>query len=101
MKENNKSLKSNLQKLDNHEISPAEYADIPELPEDFFIKGQCYRNSTPVKRTTHDKQKKTAKSRLTIRLNNEVIDFFKNQGNGWQGSINDILQQHVDLHHIA
>ncbi|MBT4289988.1 MAG: BrnA antitoxin family protein [Deltaproteobacteria bacterium] len=101
MKKNKTGLKSNLQKVDNHEISTGDYADIPELPEDFFVKGQLYQNGKPLERRTRGKQKNPTKKQLTIRLNNEVIDFFKNQGNGWQTRINDILQKYVDSHHIA
>jgi len=38
------------------------------------------------------------KRSTTIRLNAEVLDFFKAHGKGWQTKINDILQQYVDLH---
>ncbi len=98
MKENNNGLKSNLQKIDNHKISPAEYNEIPELPEEFFTKGQLYLNGKQVERRVRGRQKKPTKKQLTIRLNNEVIDFFKDQGNGWQTRINDILQRYVDSH---
>ena len=101
MKENSSGLKSNLRKVDNHKISPSEYADIPELPKDFFTKGQLYQNGKPVERRGRGKQRKPTKKQLTIRLNNEVIDFFKDQGNGWQTRINDILQKYVDSQHIV
>jgi uncharacterized protein (DUF4415 family) len=101
MKENNTGLKSNLQKVDNHKIGPAEYSDIPELPEEFFTKGQLYKNGEPIERRVRGKQKEPTKKQLTIRLNKEVIDFFKDQGNGWQTRINEILQKYVDSHHIV
>ena len=47
MKENSAGLKSNLKKVDSHATSPAEYAEIPELPEEIFIDGQRYRNGKP------------------------------------------------------
>lgn len=47
MKENSAGLKSNLRKIDSHPISPAEYAEIPELTEEFFTDGQRYRNGKP------------------------------------------------------
>ena len=36
------------------------------------------------------------KKSTTIRLNAEVLDFFKSQGKGWQTRINDILQKYVN-----
>ncbi|MFP3911843.1 MAG: BrnA antitoxin family protein [Desulfobacteraceae bacterium] len=41
-------------------------------------------------------QKTPTKKSTTIRLNAEVIEFFKAQGNGWQTKINDVLQEYVD-----
>lgn len=41
------------------------------------------------------------KKSITIRLNAEVLDFFKAHGKGWQTKINDILQKYVDLHHTS
>ena len=41
------------------------------------------------------------KKQLTIRLNNEVIEFFKSQGKGWQTKINDALQEYVKTHKVA
>ena len=54
MKENNAGLKSNLKKIDSHAISPAEYTEIPELPEEFFTDGQLYRNGKPVERRSRE-----------------------------------------------
>ncbi len=101
MKESNAGLKSNLRKVDQHSISPDEYSEIPELPKEFFQKGQLYKNGMPVERRTRGKQKRPTKKQLTIRLNGEIIDFFKAQGKGWQTEINDILQKYVNSHHTA
>ena len=36
------------------------------------------------------------KKSTTIRLNAEVLDFFKAHGKGWQTKINDVLQDYVE-----
>ena len=36
------------------------------------------------------------KQSTTIRLNAEVLEYFKAQGRGWQTRINDVLQEYVD-----
>ncbi|MBL0701209.1 MAG: BrnA antitoxin family protein [Desulfosarcina sp.] len=41
------------------------------------------------------------KQSLTIRLNPEVLYFFKSQGKGWQTRINDTLQNYVNSHRTA
>ncbi len=96
MKGNSAGLKSNLQKVDEHIISKAEYEEIPELSEDFFTKGQLYRDGKPVKRG----RPKSANPKVstTIRLNSEIVTFFKASGNGWQTRINDALLEYVRRH---
>ena len=46
-------------------------------------------------------QKASVKDRITIRLNHEVVGFFKTQGKGWQTKINDVLQDYVNSHHVV
>jgi uncharacterized protein (DUF4415 family) len=98
MKEKNAGLKSNLQKVDHHPLGATDYADIPELPDAFFTDGQLYRNGKPAERRSRGKQKDPVKKQLTIRLNCEVVDFFKSQGNGWQSNINKALLEYIKTH---
>ncbi len=98
MKEKNTGLKSNLEKIDQHQISASEYDEVPELPEAFFTEGQLYQDGKPVERRTRGKQKSPTKEQLTIRLNKEVVTYFKSQGRGWQTRVNEVLQAYVDSH---
>ena len=43
-------------------------------------------------------QKAPTKKQLTIRLNREVVDYFKLQGSGWQTKINDVLIDYIKSH---
>ncbi|MEE8430534.1 MAG: BrnA antitoxin family protein [Candidatus Desulfatibia sp.] len=43
-------------------------------------------------------QKKPTKKQLTIRLNQEVVEYFKLQGKGWQTKINEVLTDYVHSH---
>ncbi len=45
--------------------------------------------------------KSDPKKQLTIRLNSEIVEFFKAYGQGWQTRINEILQKHVDSHRVT
>ena len=38
------------------------------------------------------------KKQLTLRLNREVVDYFKLQGKGWQTKINDVLVEYINSH---
>jgi uncharacterized protein (DUF4415 family) len=39
-----------------------------------------------------------AKRQMTIRLDGDVIDWFKAQGKGYQTRMNAVLRQYMDLH---
>ena len=41
-------------------------------------------------------QKKPTKKQLTIRLNQEVVEYFKLEGKGWQTKINEVLADYVN-----
>ena len=41
------------------------------------------------------------KKQLTLRLNGEVVDYFKLQGKGWQTKINDVLLDYIHSHNEA
>ncbi len=43
-------------------------------------------------------QKEPTKKQLTIRLNQEVVEYFKLQGEGWQTKINEVLTDYVHSH---
>jgi uncharacterized protein (DUF4415 family) len=43
-------------------------------------------------------QIKPTKKQLTIRLNQEVVEYFKLQGKGWQTKINEVLADYVSSH---
>ena len=101
MRENGSGLKSNLNQVDKHKLDSSDYSDIPELPEEFFTRGQLYRNGASIERRTRGKQKRPTKRQLTIRLDSEIVDFFKNQGKGWQTKINEILHKYVDSQYHA
>ncbi len=41
-------------------------------------------------------KKANPKKSTTIRLDPEILDFFKARGKGWQTEINNVLQDYVD-----
>jgi len=99
MKKKSASLKSNLNKVDQHKIGKKDYEDIPELPQEFFTKGQLYKDGKQIKRRVRGKQKRPVKILKSIRFDPEVIDFFQKEvGNGWQTELNNILVAHVKNH---
>jgi uncharacterized protein (DUF4415 family) len=66
-----------LAKLDDADIDTS---DIPELDEDFFRRAEL---RVPVKQA------------VTIRLDADVVEWFKGQGAGYQTRINQLLRQYM------
>lgn len=58
-------------------------SDIPELDADFFQRAQL---RVPVKQA------------VTIRLDADVLEWFKGQGTGYQTRINQLLRQYMQAH---
>ena len=56
-------------------------SDIPELDDAFF------REAVPWP---------TNKKQITLRLDPEVLDFFKAQGRGYQTAINKVLRRYIE-----
>lgn len=59
---------------------PIDTSDIPELDDDFFRQAEL---RLPAKQT------------VTIRLDADVLAWFKDQGSGYQTRINQLLRQYM------
>lgn len=77
-----KFIKSDLARLDNMTDADIDYSDIPPLDADFFGKATI----TLPKR----------KDSITLRLDHEVLSYFKRQGKGYQTFINAVLKTYVE-----
>jgi uncharacterized protein (DUF4415 family) len=69
-----------LAKMSDEEIDTSE---IPELGADFFQRAEL---RVPVKQA------------VTIRLDADVLEWFKGQGTGYQTRINQLLRQYMRAH---
>lgn len=72
-----------LQKMTDHEI---DYSDIPPTDAKFLKKAQVVL--PPVK--TH----------LSLRLDEDIVEWFKRQGAGYQTKINAVLRSYVQVHSL-
>jgi uncharacterized protein (DUF4415 family) len=75
---NKRSIKSDLARIDRMKDSEIDYSDIPRLDEAFLKKATM---PWP-----------PAKKQLTIRLDEDVLDWLKGHGKGYQTRINRILR---------
>ena len=92
---------SNKQKKDALEATA-----FPPVGGDFIWDGEDEDDRPLTKQEMYEGIRKTGgrpksanpKKLTTIRLDAEVLDFFKGQGKGWQTRINAILQDYVASH---
>jgi len=78
---NKQSSRTDWDKLATQEDDAIDTSDIPELDEAFFATA-----------TLHVPMKKP----VTIRLDADVLDWFKSQGKGYQTKINTLLRRYME-----
>lgn len=63
-------------------------SDIPEVPPEQFARAIVRRGLKPVRR----------KAQVTLRIDSEVIEWFRARGRGYQTRINSILKAYRNAH---
>ena len=71
-----RSLRSDLAKVADHVIEPAEYDELPELTADMLARGRVNKGGRPVSLNP--------KKLISIRLPEDVIAKWRATGPGWQ-----------------
>jgi uncharacterized protein (DUF4415 family) len=74
-----------LQTMPDNEI---DLSDSPELTPEIFARAIVRRGLQPVLR----------KSQLTLRLDQDVLEWFRQQGQGYQTQINALLRAYMNAH---
>ncbi|MFF7061308.1 BrnA antitoxin family protein [Pseudomonas sp. NPDC008258] len=75
-----KSSKTDWNRLARQDDKHIDTTDIPELDEEFFRQAEL---------------RVPAKQAVTIRLDSDVLAWFKEQGSGYQTRINQLLRQYM------
>ena len=65
-----------------------DFSDIPEITAEMFARGIVRRNLKPI----------PAKKQLTLRVDSDVVDWYKRQGPGYQTRINALLRAYMREH---
>ncbi len=84
MNASKKSTKSDLPRIDAMSDKDIDYSDAPETDADFW-QGAAV-NSPAVKQ------------QVTLRIDPDIVDFFKSSGQGYQTRINAVLRSYVKAH---
>jgi len=76
--------RSDWEALDNMKDSDIDLTDIPELDADFFRHAKV--------------RMPTGKQSVSLRIDRDVLDWFRRQGRGYQTRMNAVLRAYVDAH---
>jgi uncharacterized protein (DUF4415 family) len=84
---------SDLKKVDAHIIQPHEYDEIPELDDAFFEQADLHDGTKLVQRG----RPKSAdpKQLVSLRIDAEVLRWFKSSGTGYQARMGEVLKSHM------
>ena len=75
-------------RIRNMKDEDIDFSDIPPLTDEFFARAIIRKGLKPVRR----------KDQLTLRIDQDVITFFKDQGRGYQTKINQLLRAYMEAH---
>ena len=83
-----KKSRTDWRRVDALKDEDIDLSDIPEVSLDMFARAIVRRGLKPVSR----------KAQLTLRVDNDVLDWFRRQGQGYQTKINALLRAYMNAH---
>jgi uncharacterized protein (DUF4415 family) len=84
MKEKKKSISNGFNHLDAMADKDIDYSDIPSTDESFW-------KNAKVIVPKH-------KCQITLRIDDDIIEWFRHEGKGYQSKINAVLRSYVEAH---
>jgi uncharacterized protein (DUF4415 family) len=79
---------TDLKRLDAMKDEDIDFSDNPDLTPEMFARGIVRRNLNPM----------PPKKQLTLRVDRDVVDWYKKQGPGYQTKINSLLRAYMKEH---
>ena len=83
-----KKSQTDWKRVDALEDKDIDLTDAPEIPAEMFAQAIVRRGLKPVSR----------KTQLTLRVDSDVLEWFKKQGQGYQTKINSLLRAYMNAH---
>ncbi len=83
-----KRSRTDWKRVDALKDEEIDLSDTPEVPPEMFARAVVRRGLKPVPR----------KAQLTLRLDSDVLEWFRKQGQGYQTKINALLRAYMDAH---
>ena len=79
-----KTSKTDWSRIKSMKDKNIDFSDIPELNDDFFEEAVLWPGK---------------KKQITIRLDPDIVDFYKKTGPGYQSRINKVLRRYMEVYH--
>lgn len=83
-----KKSETDWERIKNMKDDDIDLSDCPEITPEMFAKAIVRKNFKKI----------AGKSQLTLRIDQDVIEFFKAQGRGYQTKINHLLRAYMEAH---
>jgi uncharacterized protein (DUF4415 family) len=84
-----------MKKVDAYVLGPKDYEEIPELTDEWFAKATPHIGGKPIPRGRPKSEK--PKEHVNMRLDPDVLAYFRAGGPGWQSRINAALRKMAKL----
>ena len=90
-KNTSKKYGTDIERLISMKDEDIDYSDIPKTTPEFWANGIVRKGLKPVLR----------KQQVTLRIDNDVLEYLKAQGEGYQTKINQLLRSYVEADKAA
>lgn len=87
-KDISRKSKTDWERVDKMQDNKIDFSDNPEVTTEMFVKAILRKGLEPVVR----------KSQVTLRIDEDVLTWFKKQGTGYQTRINSLLKAYKEAH---
>jgi uncharacterized protein (DUF4415 family) len=88
MKSSTRRSETDWERIDAMTDADIDFSEIPEFTPEMFASAVLRRNFKPIPR----------KKQLTLRIDSDVVDWYKKQGRGYQTRINALLRAYMQEH---
>ncbi len=90
-----KRVGSDMKKVDAYVLTRKDYEEIPELTDEWFKRADLYKGGKLIRRGRPPSA--SPKQSTSLRLDPDVITYFRRGGRGWQSRINAALRKAAKL----
>ena len=87
-KPTSRKSKTERKRLSTMKDKDIDFSEIPEVTPEMFARGIVRRGLKPLPR----------KRQLTLRVDSDVIEWYRKQGQGYQTKINSLLRAYMEEH---